>query len=146
WCRLDAALAQASKGRNPDHTAPTGPLERALEEFTASLCEDLNVAGAIAALNRAAGEPLGEACPVREREALRRMDSVLSVLDRHEAIAADDGLEARVAPLLEARSEARRRRDFAESDRIRDELLAMGVEIKDGPTGTTWSRRVVSDA
>jgi cysteinyl-tRNA synthetase len=68
------------------------------------------------------------------------------VLDRHEAIAADDGLETKVAPLLEARSEARKRKDFAESDRIRDELLAMGVEIKDGPTGTTWSRRVVSDA
>jgi cysteinyl-tRNA synthetase len=146
WCRLDAALAEASKGRNADRDAPPGPLERGLAEFTASLCEDLNVAGAIAALNRAAGEPLGEACPVREREALRRMDSVLSVLDRHEAIAADDGLEAKVAPLLEARSEARKRKDFAESDRIRDELLAMGVEIKDGPTGTTWSRRVASDA
>jgi cysteinyl-tRNA synthetase len=142
WCRLDTALAAESTGRIADPAAPAGPLERALEEFTACLCEDLNVAAALAALNRAAGEPRGDACPVREREALRRMDSVLSVLDRNAAIAADDGLEAKVAPLLAARGEARKRKDFAESDRIRDELLAMGVEIKDGPTGTTWSRLV----
>lgn len=146
WCRLDAALAEASKGRAADAAAPPGPIERALSEFTESLCDDLNVAAAIAALNRAASEPRENACPVREREALRRMDSVLGVLDRNEAIDSDDGLAATVEPMLAARSDARRRKDFAESDRIRDELLAMGVEIKDGPTGTTWSRRVAGDA
>ena len=74
------------------------------------------------------------------------MDSVLGVLDRNEPIAANDGLAAKVEPMLAARSEARKRKDFAESDRLRDALLAMGVEIKDGPTGTTWSRRVAGDA
>ena len=146
WCRLDAALAEESNGRAADASAPAGPIERALAEFTESLCDDLNAAAAIAALNRAASEPRGNACPVREREALRRMDSVLGVLDRNEAIASDDGLAAKVEPMLAARTDARKRKDFAESDRIRDELLAMGVEIKDGPTGTTWSRRVAGDA
>ena len=146
WCRLDAALAEESKGRAADRSAPPGPVERALAEFTESLCEDLNAAAAIAALNRAASEPREGACPLREREALRRMDSVLGVLDRNEPIAANDGLAAKVEPMLAARSEARKRKDFAESDRLRDALLAMGVEIKDGPTGTTWSRRVAGDA
>jgi cysteinyl-tRNA synthetase len=150
WCRLAARLDAESGDGGPDDAAAPGPLERALETFTASLCDDLNVAGAVAALNTAVSESrAGAACPVRERRALERMDSVLGVLDRNEAIAEGDeaaALESKVTPLLEARAEARRRKDFAESDRIRDELLAMGVEIKDGPEGTTWTRRVNADA
>ena len=46
------------------------------------------------------------------------------------------GIEARIA----ARAEAKARRDFAESDRIRDELKAEGVLLEDGPSGTTWRR------
>ncbi|MHC4833219.1 MAG: cysteine--tRNA ligase [Planctomycetota bacterium] len=152
WCRLAARLDAAAGDRDPVPTAPAGPLERALETFTESLCDDLNVAGAIAALNTAASASASEgdgACPVRERAALRRMDSVLGVLDRNETLEGGgdlEALEAKVAPLIEARAAARGRKDFAESDRIRDELLAMGVEIKDGPEGTTWTRRVNADA
>ena len=39
---------------------------------------------------------------------------------------------------VEARTAARARKDFKESDRIRDELAAMGVVIKDSKDGTTW--------
>ena len=43
-------------------------------------------------------------------------------------------IEARIA----ARTEAKARRDFAEADRIRDELAAEGMLLEDGPSGTTW--------
>jgi cysteinyl-tRNA synthetase len=43
-----------------------------------------------------------------------------------------------IQPLIEARTAARARKDFKESDRIRDELAAMGVTIKDSKDGTTW--------
>jgi cysteinyl-tRNA synthetase len=43
-----------------------------------------------------------------------------------------------VAGLITARNEARKEKDFKEADRIRDELLAQGIVLKDGPTGTTW--------
>ncbi|MFL6769821.1 MAG: cysteine--tRNA ligase [Sphingomicrobium sp.] len=41
---------------------------------------------------------------------------------------------------ITARAEAKARRDFAEADRIRDELKAEGVLLEDGPSGTTWRR------
>ena len=49
----------------------------------------------------------------------------------------DPRIEARVAE----RDAARARRDFAEADRIRDELAAEGVTLEDTPDGTRWRRR-----
>ena len=46
--------------------------------------------------------------------------------------------EAEIMKAIAARNVARKAKNFAESDRIRDELLAQGVVLKDGPTGTTW--------
>jgi cysteinyl-tRNA synthetase len=48
----------------------------------------------------------------------------------------DDQVEA----LIVARAEAKARRDFAEADRIRDELQASGILLEDGPSGTTWRK------
>jgi len=50
----------------------------------------------------------------------------------------DEG--AAIEALVARRTEARANRDFAESDRLRDELAAMGIAVKDGAGGTTWTR------
>jgi cysteinyl-tRNA synthetase len=42
--------------------------------------------------------------------------------------------------LIAARQMARKTKDFAESDRIRDVLMADGIILEDGPTGTHWRR------
>jgi cysteinyl-tRNA synthetase len=48
---------------------------------------------------------------------------------------------AEIDRLVQARIAARKSRDFAASDRIRDELAAKGVVLEDGPAGTTWRRK-----
>ncbi|MFO0874008.1 MAG: cysteine--tRNA ligase [Phycisphaerales bacterium] len=139
-----------------DHAATTrgsGPLGAALPEFTAALCDDLNVARAIAVLNEAVGAMAIDAPPragttpaalAAELASLRTMNGVLGVLERNTVpvAAGDDPDAARIESLIASRAAARKARNFAEGDRVRDELLAMGVAIKDGPSGTSWSRIV----
>jgi cysteinyl-tRNA synthetase len=48
--------------------------------------------------------------------------------------------DARIDALVEARTKAKRERDFAEADRIRAELSSEGILLEDGPAGTTWRR------
>jgi cysteinyl-tRNA synthetase len=152
WCRAHAAaVARASAlagGATADESLAAGPFELGLAAFTAAVCDDLNVARAIASLNEACGAPAsahGHACPHRELASLLAMDSVLGVLGRNApvpgAVAADDpAFVARVDALVEQRAAARAAKDWPASDRIRGELAVLGVTVKDGPQGATWTR------
>ncbi len=152
WRKLRASLEAARDA--PMQQKVPGPLARALEAFKAAASNDLNIAGAIGALNEAVGEytadadlaagPAGGATYVSELEALDAMNQVLGVLDLEAAATENTGdldvklIEQKIAQRIEARTA----RDWAAADAIRDELLAMGIAIKDGPEGTAWSRVV----
>jgi cysteinyl-tRNA synthetase len=145
WDQLIARAAGDGRA-NADAAGAVGPVEQGLSAFTEALCDDLNVARAVAAVNEAVAADGAWACPRRELSSLLAMDSVLGVLGRNAPVAegmADAGFESKVEALISRRAAARAAKDWAESDRIRDELSALGVTVKDGPTGASWTRSVL---
>ncbi|MBC8522477.1 cysteine--tRNA ligase [PVC group bacterium] len=146
WRRLKDWLEE-----HKDYGSPqSGSLQKAKEQFVESLCDDLNVAGAIGALNEAVNEYAIDSTPSEEGSstlqnelsALREMDSVLGVLDLETDGNSGDLDVDKVDSLIESRLAARDNKEWERADEIRDELIEMGVAIKDGPDGTTWSRIV----
>jgi cysteinyl-tRNA synthetase len=116
-------------------------------EFVGALCDDLNTPLAMTQLHRIAGEIRGPASGLAQIELKRtlRASGMLAGLlgqtrrkfmQTYPRRAVVD--EAKVMSLIDARAAARKAKNFAESDRIRDELAAMGVVVKDSKDGTTW--------
>jgi cysteinyl-tRNA synthetase len=126
---------------------PDSPLQTALTKFTEALANDLNVSGALAALNDGLGvygaQPTagnGTSTIAKELQALDTMLDTLGVLDLERTAEKEHGLDAaRIEALITERREARTSKNWKRADEIRDELAAMGVVLKDSPTGTTWT-------
>jgi cysteinyl-tRNA synthetase len=116
----------------------------ALTEFRAALFDDLNAPRAQATLftflkvaNRELDRDGADRAALdRARQAFAIMNGVLDIVPDRTIVPAD--VAAWVEPLIEARRAARARRDFAEADRIRDELAGRGVSLEDSGDGTTW--------
>ena len=70
-----------------------------------------------------------------ERFFVERANAVLGVI-RTEEVTLDDEIQA----LVDKRQELRKAKQFAESDQIRDELLAQGIVLEDTPEGVVWRR------
>ncbi|HWF24028.1 MAG TPA: cysteine--tRNA ligase, partial [Solirubrobacteraceae bacterium] len=125
-----ARIREAARGlRKGPSAAWSAPL---LEHFFDALAEDFNTPRALAAMwdwvreaNRSEG-PVGDA-DLREMLAVLGLENLLA-LDTSEA-------PAEVVELKNARERARAKRDFAEADRLRAEIRALGWEVRDGPEG-----------
>ena len=106
--------------------------------------DDLNTAAALAALfilirDANIAIDAGRITPSDAegiRTAVLRVDPVLDVYPRR-----DEALDMSVEKMIDARNAARKSRNFAESDRIRDELLSRGIILEDTPGGTRWRRK-----
>ncbi len=144
--RLDALVGALERYREdrPDATDLAAELDRGRARFVAALDDDLNISAGLAALfdlvrevnRRVADRSLSTADAARALAALRELDSVLAVLPD----ATEDDLPPGAAALLAARETARAARDWAASDRLRDELLALGVAVEDSRDGQRWRR------
>jgi cysteinyl-tRNA synthetase len=145
--RLDTLVAalEAYREDAPDDAGLPDLLATARASFGAALDDDLNVSAGLAAVfdlvrelnRRIEGRSLSSADAQRALDTLRDVDAVLGVLP--------DGvteLDAEVEALLEARQAARSARDFAASDRLRDELAGHGITVEDTRDGQRWRRTV----
>jgi cysteinyl-tRNA synthetase len=116
------------------------------QEVLSSLSDDLNTSGVITRLHAIAAGRSGTSgqAQIDIKRTLKVSAMLLGLLGRTKiqylesnpkAIAVDGEM---VDALIADRTAARARKDFKESDRIRDQLAAMGVVIKDSKEGTTW--------
>jgi cysteinyl-tRNA synthetase len=58
---------------------------------------------------------------------------------KEEAVPAPDKVDGLMNLILELKKRCARKKDFAAIDKIRDELLKVGIQVKDGKDGVTWS-------
>ena len=126
---------EGARGKHPN-------LSRSfLENFEEAMDDDLNTPRTFAVIFTFAkkvnsmidSKEIGKDGASAVLAALERVNAVLGVFEFGET-----KLSPELSALLAKRDAARKKRDFAESDRIRDELLASGVEVEDTPTGTRW--------
>ena len=116
--------------------------------FIEAMDDDFNTADGIAvifelvrevngatAADKSPSKPFAEACLT----AIRELADVLGLLYAKDASGADD-LDVQVEALIEARQEARANKNWAEADRIRDELKDMGIVLEDTPQGVKWKK------
>jgi cysteinyl-tRNA synthetase len=138
-----AGLREAQK--NLDHwyalTAEVTPGYLCADALDA-LLDDLNMPKAFAALHELRGEAAKGARPAAaclkasaHLMGLLQMPAAAWAAFRPASLAID---ESKIVNLIDARNAARKAKNFKESDRIRDELAAMGVALKDSKDGTTW--------
>ena len=147
--RIDRCVDQLERlagDSGPDGTGGAPEFAgRALEDFTAAVNDDLNTPKAFAALFelvREANAGLASMTPGQAAatlDVLRRMDSVLGVVFFGRAVRTETPPE--VQALLDRRAAARKAKDWALSDKLRDEIAAAGWVVTDSRDGQSVAKR-----
>jgi cysteinyl-tRNA synthetase len=118
---------------------------QAAREFEEGMDDDLNTSVALAVIHNLtrvvntalARKKLQEENKDELLELLKRFDSVLNIFGDEQR----EMLDSEVQSLINERQEARRRRDFARGDEIRDELAGRGIVLEDTKDGVRWKRK-----
>ncbi len=139
--KLVAKIATLQPGGEVDETA----LQQLKERFTGALNGDLNTSLAITALYDVLKAKTGDATKLA---AIADFDRVLSLdllkaaanLQKQQAEEKAACADPEIDALVAARTQAKKEKNFAEADRIRDELKARGIEIIDTPQGAKWRK------
>ncbi len=134
--------ANLEDGRNPKLQKET---DKYLKDFEEAMDDNLNTAVALAALHNLIREMTSAltygAVFTEDRsyilDALDKFDSVLGIFGEEK----NEILDSEIESLIEERQEARRQRNFARSDEIRDLLVEKGIVLEDTKDGVRWKRK-----
>ncbi|MBQ6001729.1 MAG: cysteine--tRNA ligase [Synergistaceae bacterium] len=152
-CRSD--LDFAAKTRKGDSAFDVSKYESQLQDlhakFTEAMNDDFNTAAALGVLfdvvylintSLKENETLPEKFFTLSKNALDEYDSILGVIGSDDAETEHDEESAEIERLIQERTEARKAKNFARSDEIRDSLKARGIVLEDTPQGTKWKREL----
>ena len=136
--RIDFAIEHAEEGGE----IPAF-IEEHKNEFITAMEDDLNTADALAAvftlakdINMAIDANAKKESLVAMAEALDSLTGVLGFLYNRKK----DSIDSEIEELIAKRTQARKDRNFAEADAIRDKLKEMGIILEDTPQGVKWTR------
>lgn len=145
-CRdsLDFALKNAGDGEPKNAAEIRAQMEARKQQFIEAMDDDLNTADGLAAvfelvrdINVSVLQSGSKALITEAMKLFDELTGVLGIVYPHEQ--ADD-LDAEVEKMIEARQAARKAKNWAEADRIRDELKEKGIVLEDTPQGVKWHR------
>ena len=143
WTAAGTVVAKSILDRWYRATADVEPAETVPETVLMALKEDLATPDAIAAMHLLAHTANSENSKTAAAQ-LKAAGRLLGFFNMSTDAwlrwtpASENVDAASVEAAIAARNAARKAKDFKESDRIRDELAAKGIVLKDGPSGTTW--------
>jgi len=138
--RLSEAKSEPGKNERLSETAA-----RALQEFEAGMDDDFNTSIALAAIHNLSREV--NTALARKHVKAENQQELLALIDRFDTVLNIFGkqqremLDSEIQSLINDRQEARRRRDFARADEIRDELASLGIILEDTKDGVRWKRK-----
>lgn len=138
---LNRWIEAAQEGEIPSESVATS-LEAHQKAFEDAMEDDLNTADAIAAifdLVRFANTQLSEKASKGDLKAT--LNLLVKLCDCLGITFKEESIDAEVEALIEARNAARAAKDYQKADEIRDQLQAMGIELKDTPQGVVWVRK-----
>ena len=140
---LDRLAANASGELTEEEKAALEEMKQFRTKFEEAMDDDLNTADAVSAIfelvkfaNTKADENSSKAFTEALKKEIAELCDILGLKTEKK----EENLDAEVEALIDQRQAARKAKDFAKADEIRDKLLAMGIQLKDTREGVQWKR------